>query len=221
MFSDAKWRNDVKTVDPDLLFAPHYKDGKYYNPWMPMDQGGLARLLSWKLSTRNAYTTEEMNAMSEFVPGLKPRIDELADNEDFIAWIGHNTFLIRAGGEFWLTDPMFSDRALLPKRLTPPALSLSEMNALKGRLNIVISHNHYEHLDKASLSALPDDARGYSFPRDLEHPWRLKGKNRWRKWTGGRPLTSVMELRWYVFRPSTGPNGFRREPTRLFGPVSC
>ena len=159
VFSDVKWQNDVKTVDPDLLYAPHYKDGKFFNPWMPMENGGLARYLSWKLSARNAYSAEEKNAMPEFVPGLKTRIDELAGNEDFIAWIGHNTFLIRAGGEFWLTDPMFSDRALLPKRLTPPALSLSEVNALKGRLNIIISHNHYEHLDKASLSALPDDAR--------------------------------------------------------------
>ena len=158
-FNDAKWQNDVKTVTPDLLYAPHYKDGKFFNPWMPMAHGGLARFLSWKLSARNAYTAEEMNAMPEFVPGLKTRIDELAGNEDFIAWIGHNTFLIRAAGEFWLTDPMFSDRALLPKRLTPPALSLSEVNALKGRLNIVISHNHYEHLDKASLGALPNDAR--------------------------------------------------------------
>jgi N-acyl-phosphatidylethanolamine-hydrolysing phospholipase D len=159
VFSDTKWQNDVKTVTPDLLYAPHFKDGKFFNPWMPMEHGGLARFLSWKLSARNVYTAEEMNAMPEFVPGLKTRIDELAGNEDFIAWIGHNTFLIRACGEFWLTDPMFSDRALLPKRLTPPALSLSEVNALKGRLNIVISHNHYEHLDKASLSALPDDAK--------------------------------------------------------------
>ena len=125
VFGDAKWQNDVKTVTPDLLYAPHYKDGKFFNPWMPMEHGGLARFLSWKFSPRNTYTAEEMNAMPEFVPGLKTRIDELPDDADFIAWIGHNTFLIRACGEFWLTDPMFSDRALLPKRLTPPALSLS------------------------------------------------------------------------------------------------
>ena len=50
--------------------------------------------------------------------------------EDFIAWIGHSTFLIRVNGEYWLTDPMFSDRALLPKRKTAPALSLEEMKGL-------------------------------------------------------------------------------------------
>ena len=118
VFSDSKWQNDVKTISPDLLYAPHYKDGKFFNPWMPMEQGGLARFLSWKLSARNTYTAEEKNAMPEIVSGLKSRIDELPADADFIAWIGHTTFLIRTGGEYWLTDPMFSDRALLPKRRT-------------------------------------------------------------------------------------------------------
>ncbi len=107
----------MKNTSPDLLYAPHYEDGKFFNPWMPMEHGGLARLLRWKLSARNTYTAEEKNAMPEFVPGLKTRIDELPADADFIAWIGHTTFLIRAGGELWLMDPMFSDRALLPKRL--------------------------------------------------------------------------------------------------------
>jgi N-acyl-phosphatidylethanolamine-hydrolysing phospholipase D len=160
-FSDTKWQNDVETINHDLLYAPHYKDGKFFNPWMPMEQGGLARFLSWKLSARNAYTEEEKNAMPEFIPGLKTRIDELPADADFIAWIGHATFLIRAGGELWLMDPMFSDRALLPKRHTPPALTLSEMKTLKGKLNVVISHNHYEHFDAASLRGLPDDANFY------------------------------------------------------------
>jgi N-acyl-phosphatidylethanolamine-hydrolysing phospholipase D len=162
VFSDAKWQNDVNAASPDLLYAPHFKDGKFFNPWMPMEHAGLARFLRWKLSARNAYTAEEKNAMPEVIPGLKARIDALPADADFIAWIGHATFLIRARGEYWLTDPMFSDRALLPKRRAPPALSLSEMNALKGRLNIVISHNHYDHFDKASLEALPAYARVFA-----------------------------------------------------------
>lgn len=161
VFSDVKWQNDVKAVNPAMLYAPHYKDGKFFNPWMPMEHGGLVRFLSWKLSERTAYTEKEKSVMPGFIPGLKVRIDELPADADFIAWVGHTTFLIRAGGEFWLMDPMFSDRALLPKRYTPPALSLSEMSALKGRLNIVISHNHYDHLDEASLYGLTADARFY------------------------------------------------------------
>lgn len=177
VFSNAKWQSDVNAVTPDLLYAPHYKDGKFFNPWMPMEHGGLARFLSWKLSARTAYSAEETSAKPEFIPGLKSRIDDLPDDADFIAWIGHTTFLIRSGGEFWLTDPMFSERALLPKRLVPPALSLSEVNALKGRLNIIISHNHYDHLDKASLRELPDAARVF-VPLGLRETVMAEGKSR-------------------------------------------
>ena len=101
------------------------------------------------------------------IPGLKERI--LSGPEgDFIAWIGHATFLIRLRGEYWLTDPIFSDRALIPKRYTPPALSIKEIKELPGKLNIVISHNHYDHLDEASMNAMPENARVF-VPLGMKH----------------------------------------------------
>ena len=80
---------------------------------------------------------------------------------DFIAWIGHASFLIRINGEYWITDPIFSERALLPKRKTPPGLSLSEFAALPGKKNVLISHSHYDHLDSESIRRLPADTRVY------------------------------------------------------------
>ncbi len=80
---------------------------------------------------------------------------------DFIAWIGHATFLFRVQGEYWLTDPIFSDRALLPKRVTPPAIRAHDLAGLKGILHVVISHSHYDHLDKESLRNLPKDTSIY------------------------------------------------------------
>ena len=69
-------------------------------------------------------------------------------------------FLICINGDYyWLTDPIFSDRALLPKRRTPPALSIDEMKELGGRLMVIISHNHYDHFDKPSISGLPVQTR--------------------------------------------------------------
>jgi len=74
---------------------------------------------------------------------------------DFITWIGHGTFLMRLQGEYWLTDPIFSKRALLPKRVTPPAIGAEDLNEITDRVNVLISHNHYDHLDVASIRALP------------------------------------------------------------------
>jgi L-ascorbate metabolism protein UlaG (beta-lactamase superfamily) len=125
-----------------------------------MDRSGLGRVLKWKLTQKDEYTDEEKSFMPGFMADLKGRIEKMP-GEDFIAWIGHATFLIRINGEYWLTDPIFSERALLPKRKTPPAISLDEIKELDGRLNIIISHNHYDHYDKPSISGLPGDVRIY------------------------------------------------------------
>ncbi len=159
-FDETKWQNDVNSADPDLLYAPNFKDGRFFNPWMRTERGGFLRFLSWKLTPGAKYSEEEKKLSPRVIPDLKERIKELGD-EDFIAWIGHSTFLIRIGGDFWVTDPMFSDRALLPKRHTRPALSLKEMQQLDGKLNIIISHNHYDHFDEQSIRGLPDDASVY------------------------------------------------------------
>ena len=157
-FDEMEWQNLAGHTDPAMLYAPHIKDGIFFNPWMPMDRGGFGRLLKWKFSSKDEYTDEEKSFRPTVLPNLLKRIEKMP-GEDFITWIGHSTFLIRVNGEYWLTDPMFSDRALLPKRTTAPTLSLEEIKGLNGKLNIIISHNHYDHLDAASLRGLPEDAR--------------------------------------------------------------
>ena len=38
-FDEKKWRAQVESADPALLYAPHLRDGRYFNPWMPMQKG--------------------------------------------------------------------------------------------------------------------------------------------------------------------------------------
>jgi N-acyl-phosphatidylethanolamine-hydrolysing phospholipase D len=71
-------------------------------------------------------------------------------------WIGHATFLVRMDGMTFLTDPMFSDRASPfgfagPKRLVPPGVPLA---ALPHVDFATISHDHYDHMDLATIEAL-------------------------------------------------------------------
>ncbi|OCG08988.1 hypothetical protein A9G13_02725 [Gilliamella sp. wkB178] len=75
---------------------------------------------------------------------------------DRIWWIGHATTLIRLQGKFILTDPVFSKRAspsqlIGPKRRTPAAINIAELPQIDF---IVISHNHYDHLDYHSIRQL-------------------------------------------------------------------
>jgi N-acyl-phosphatidylethanolamine-hydrolysing phospholipase D len=160
-FDEAQWRRQVDAASPDLVYAPHIRDGRYFNPWMDVQQGGFLRLLRWRLTPRGTYTPEEEVFKPALIPNLKARIEALPDG-DFVAWIGHGSFLLKLDGEFWLLDPMLSDRALWPRRFTPPAVTRDELLRMPGSFHIVVSHNHYDHLDKATLRALPAVSRVYA-----------------------------------------------------------
>jgi L-ascorbate metabolism protein UlaG (beta-lactamase superfamily) len=165
-FDEEKWRQDVERADPATLYAPHVKDGKYFNPWMPMGEKGMLTLLRWRLSKKTAYTDEEKAYRPKIIANLKKRIHEYPEG-DFICWLGHGSFLIRINGEYWFTDPMLSQRALLPARKTPPPITIDELKQLGGKMNILISHNHYDHLDKKTVEAFPEASRVF-VPRGLK-----------------------------------------------------
>ena len=157
-FDEDVWRQRVDAQNTELLYAPHFKDGVYFNPWMPMQSDRFGQFLKWRFSKKAPYTDEERTFLPHVRQDLAGRMQKNA-GKDTIAWIGHATFLIRTAGVFWLTDPMLSKRALLPKRLTPPALLKDDLKKLTDPLYVLISHNHYDHLDKDTIRSLPDHAR--------------------------------------------------------------
>jgi N-acyl-phosphatidylethanolamine-hydrolysing phospholipase D len=74
----------------------------------------------------------------------------------YAVWIGHATYLLNTGDLTVLTDPVFSERASPvswagPERLIPPVISLEQLPSIDA---VVISHNHYDHLDIPSLKTL-------------------------------------------------------------------
>ncbi|KZB60283.1 MBL fold metallo-hydrolase [Thalassospira sp. MCCC 1A02491] len=78
-----------------------------------------------------------------------------------VTWVGHATVLVQYGGLNILTDPVFSDRAspfkrLGPKRYSQPGLSIDQLPKLDL---VLLSHNHYDHFDLASLTVLGDVPR--------------------------------------------------------------
>jgi L-ascorbate metabolism protein UlaG (beta-lactamase superfamily) len=173
-FDEVKWRQDVQSADPSLLYAPHFKEDTFFNPWMPMGEGDFFTFLQWVFSRKGNYTEEEKRYRPNIVGDLKERIRSYPEG-DFIAWIGHAAFLIRINGEYWVTDPMLSKRALLPERQTPPGITIDELKTLGEKINVIISHNHYDHLDKKSMVALPDNSRIF-VPRGLKE--YIEGMNK-------------------------------------------
>ncbi|GAB3268712.1 MBL fold metallo-hydrolase [Chitinimonas naiadis] len=87
-----------------------------------------------------------------------------ADNSLFR--LGHSTLLLKLQGRFWLTDPVFSERASPfswagPKRFHQPPISIAELPEIEG---VILSHDHYDHLDKAAVLALADKVKHFVTP---------------------------------------------------------
>ena len=80
--------------------------------------------------------------------------------------LGHSSLLIQLQGKNWLLDPVFSQRVSPvqwagPKRFHEPPLSLDELPDIEG---IVISHNHYDHLDHSSIKKLKHKVNHFLVP---------------------------------------------------------
>jgi len=74
-----------------------------------------------------------------------------------VTWIGHSSFLIQVDGLNILTDPVFSRRVspisfVGPVRLAPPGLDFKDLPAINA---VLISHNHYDHMDKNTPPSEP------------------------------------------------------------------
>ena len=94
---------------------------------------------------------------SHVVPREQVLKDLAANNEDdYIAWIGHATFLIKLGNTTIITDPLFSKNTgpliFGPKRYVDPAIKLADIP--KASL-LLLTHNHYDHLDASAIRNFP------------------------------------------------------------------
>jgi N-acyl-phosphatidylethanolamine-hydrolysing phospholipase D len=182
-FSESSWDDQVAQTRISDLYAPHVaEDGRFFAPWMPMPDKSFLDVAWWKLTSSTSYTEAEQAFLPAVLPDTAERLAQTKG--DFILWIGHNTFLVRVNDTYWLTDPMFSKRALVPARVTPPALTVAELTRLVPEVNILISHNHYDHLDRATMKQLPADARVF-VPLGLKRPVEKMNK------------TDVQEMDWW------------------------
>ena len=90
----------------------------------------------------------------------------LAAPDNTVYRLGHSTVLMKLHNAFWITDPMFSDRASPiqfagPERFHAPPISIYELPPIKG---VIISHDHYDHLDHQRKLAESPYASGREYP---------------------------------------------------------
>lgn len=139
----------------DYSASPQHHEGRFRNAepdTRPRSLGRTARLM-WQVA---------FNKPADAVPDRALPVQRLSQAEllaapDASLWrLSHSTVLIKLGGGFWLTDPVYAERAfpvqwLGPKRFHEMPIALDELPPLRA---VILSHDHYDHLDPATLQAL-------------------------------------------------------------------
>lgn len=154
-FDAAAWVRESDALPRSALYHANLFDGRYDNPWRPNDHT-FRTFLRWRLSSLSRSYPDQVPSV-EVLPNDGAYLGR-ANEPASITWIGHATFAIQTAGQVWVTDPMFSERALLPRRLAPPGIPVS---SIPEEAFAIISHNHYDHLDAASIEALPATTRWF------------------------------------------------------------
>jgi len=137
-------------------FSRHFDGKRFFNPNAPQVRGFLD-VLRWKLTTRPEPSPRFVSDVEQSKPP-----SSVEGNELRVTLINHSTLLLQQDGSNILTDPIWSERASPvawagPRRRRKPGVRWEDL----PRIDIVLlSHNHYDHLDIATLRRLGD--RGQS-----------------------------------------------------------
>jgi len=114
--------------------------------------------MSFKL-LKEWFSTRKNSVPLSLLPEIKPNLkDFMNSSSDLkIIWFGHSTFLLNMDGTIVLVDPVFGNSAapfsFMVKRFQPPVLNLEEL----PKIDIVlISHDHYDHLEMESIKYFKD-----------------------------------------------------------------
>ena len=173
---------------------PHHTPDGFKNNYVAAVDKPLADLLRWRWKAwRENLPPPPQQATPTTTPELAPLhayAKAPAGQPPAITWIGHATMLVQAGGLSMLTDPVFSERAspvqfVGPLRAQPPGVALQDLPPIDV---VLISHNHYDHLDRDSVKALNVRAQGQTL---FLVPLGLK------PWFAALGIENVVELDWW------------------------
>src|ERR1700722_15290872 len=177
----------VKNNSSMVLAGAKKRGNKFLNP-VPTTEGGFDKIVPiLKEYINNSAENTPTKTMGPFK--TDPSVYNKAPLTGLrVTWIGHSSLLIEMDGNRILTDPVWSERTSFlsfmgPKRFFEPPLALEDLPPLDA---VIISHDHYDHLDKAAMKYFAD--KSIPFYCSLGVGRHLK------KW--GMPANFISEMDW-------------------------
>ncbi len=176
----------TRVPSPDAAL-PHHAAHGFRNVHPGYRPPGFADFLRWKLEQRGrgAPPTPRFELAANDPAALRANTARTT-----LTWIGHATLLLQMAGRNVLTDPQFSRRASPvqwagPRRVVPPGIALEDLPAIDA---VLISHDHYDSLDAATIRKLHRRGGGRTV---FFVPLGLK------RWFARRGIDEVIELDWW------------------------
>ncbi len=149
---------------PDYADSPQSSDGRFHNAVTTpkLSFAETAKLWWVFLFNKPAGTVPVQPIPVEAL--TRAQLEAAPDRSLFR--LGHSTILMKLDGRFWLTDPVFSRRAspvqwMGPARFHESPIGIDELPPIEG---VILSHNHYDHLDRASVLQLAGKTRHFLAP---------------------------------------------------------
>ena len=129
--------------------SDHFDGSRFFIPGLPFGKS-RGDILKWMVTRKPARWPSSAPAGRDRPPA---RVDGAAIR---VSFIGHASFLIQTQGVNLLVDPVYAERAspfqrFGPRRVNAPGIAMHDLPPLDA---VLVSHNHYDHLDMAALSAL-------------------------------------------------------------------
>ena len=158
--TEACWSHTWRK--PKLQFLPsnHYDGTQFFNPVACPEGRSQTDLLKWLLKRKsNSWKVNPQQEAQQFfaTPRVVPQLRPQASLDDWQVWfVGHATVLIQIGPYNILTDPVWAEHVSPkqgrgPKRACPAGIALEDLHTIHA---VLLSHNHYDHMDLATLKWL-------------------------------------------------------------------
>ena len=175
-------------MNPPFPISDHCDGRRFFNPPGSPKPPSFTMLPRWwwrRLTGQQPAARWPKELPAPRRPEL-PRV--VPEGQVAITWIGHSTFLLQFSSFTVLTDPVFASHAgpfglFGPKRARPPAMRLEALPAIDV---VLLSHNHYDHLDLGALRWLARERT----PRIVT---TLGNKD----WLSARGVGNVVEIDWW------------------------